>query len=66
MRKFVEYPRNVHTLRLNDQEYELVQKIGEKYMCKSFSDCIRMLIQREADRIENTNTHKAGRKLTSW
>ena len=68
MRKTDRFPRNVHALRLNEYECDLIQMISEKYDCKSFSECIRLLILREADRIagnDGRNT-EAERKLTTW
>ncbi len=68
MRKTDKFPRNVHALRLNDHEYNLIQMISKKYNCKSFSECIRLLIIREADQIVSNDDRKveAERKLTTW
>ena len=67
MRKADKFPRNVHALRLNDYECDLIQMISQKHGCKSFSECIRLLILREADRIVNDDrTIEAERKLTTW
>ena len=68
MRKAEKFPRTAFSFRLNENEYNLVTLISDKYKCKTFSECIRFLILREADQIlsDQAEQIQSGRKLTSW
>lgn len=55
----------VCAFRLRETDLDRLDVIAAKYKCKTFSECIRLLIKREADRIM-TDQNQTERKLTSW
>ena len=62
MEKSVNFCRDVYSFRMKEKERNNVEKIMRERNFRSFSDCIRFLIVKEAARIDEEKT----RKVKAW